>query len=239
MAASGERMSQIEKITENRACGAAARSPLWVHPMLLEEIPLRPDEEELPDAVHTLLNESARRADAFYEAGLGLRFYRYVPSDPVVVYRSIAYLIQSKQLRGTRFCELGCGFGIASGLAALLGMNAIGIEWEEDLAGRATQLMEDLGLDVEILQDSYLPEGFESCEGMGGKDLLVLGGQDGMAPVYDGLDPAEVDLFFVYPWPDEEEFMRNLFREIGTEGAVLLMYQGEGEISAYLWDEEE
>jgi len=210
--------------------------------MLLEEITLHPKEEELPDSVHDLLDESEKRAEVFYEAGLGPRFYRYVPSDPLVVYRAMVYLLQSKQLRGMRFCELGCGFGIASGLAALLGMNATGIEWEEELAGRATQLMSDLGLSVEILNDSYLPEGFESCEGMGGKDLVVPGagrGQSSMAPMYDGLDPAEVDLFFVYPWPDEEEFMRSLFREIGSEGSVLLMYQGEGEISAYLWDEED
>ena len=210
--------------------------------MLLEEIPLKVKEDELPDEVHDLLDESEKRADAFYEAGLGPRFYRYVPSDPLVVYRSMVFLIESKQLRGKKFCELGCGFGIASGLACLLGMDAIGIEWEEELANRATQLMHDLGLDVEILNDSYLPEGFESCEGMGGKDLVVPGtgrGQGAMAPMYDGLDPAEVDLFFVYPWPDEEEFMRSLFREIGSEGAVLLMYQGEGEISAYLWDEED
>lgn len=206
--------------------------------MMLEEIALQPTEADLPDAVHDLLDESDKRADAFYKAGLGPRFYRYVPSDPVVVFRSMVFLKESGQLRGMRFCELGCGFGIASGLASILGMRATGIEWEEDLVDRATSLMDDLGLEVEILHESYLPEGFESCEGMGGKDLVIPSG-GAMAPMYDGLDPAEVDLFFVYPWPDEEEFMRSLFLEIGSEGSVLLMYQGEGEISAYLWEEAE
>lgn len=205
--------------------------------MTLEEIPLHCEPRDLPDEVHDLLDESGKRADAFYKAGLGPRYYRYVPSDPVIVYHAMDCLRRSGHLRGNRFCELGCGFGIATGLASLLGMRATGIEWEETLVDRASSLMDDLGLDVEILHESYLPEGFESCEGMGGKDLVVPSGGT-MAPVYDGLDPAEVDLFFVYPWPDEEEFMRSLFKEIGSEASVLLMYQGEGEISAYLWDEE-
>ncbi|MGE9270496.1 MAG: class I SAM-dependent methyltransferase [Verrucomicrobiales bacterium] len=208
----------------------------------MEEIALKPVEKALPDAVHDLLDEAEKRAEAFYEAGLGPRFYRYVPSDPLVVYRAMEFLQEEGVLRGNRFCELGCGFGIAAGLASLLGFRATGIEWEADLADRASSLMEHQGLAVEILEQSYLPEGYESCEGMGGKDLVVPGvGRGGGAdtPMYDGLDPAEVDLFFVYPWPDEEEFMRRLFREIGSEGAVLLMYQGEGESSAYLWDEED
>ena len=208
----------------------------------LEEIPLEIGTEDLPDEVHVFLDGAEKYCEAFYSEGLGPRYYRYVPSDPVVVYRAMDHLLKSRQLRGRSFCELGCGFAIASGLASILGFAATGIEWEEELVGRANGLMDEQGLEVTILNESYLPEGYESCEGYGGKDLVVPGnamarGCAGSAPVYDGLDPTEVDLFFVYPWPDEEEFMRQLFREVSSEGAVLLMYQGEGEISAYLRDE--
>ena len=84
-----------------------------------------------------------------------------------------------------------------------------------------------------MFHDSYLPEGYEVVQGMGGKDLVVPGGPAAEQPMFEFLDPADIDLFFVYPWPDEEEFMAQLFRHLGDEAAVLLMYQGEGEISAW------
>jgi SAM-dependent methyltransferase len=203
--------------------------------MGLEEIDLpRESEEGLPEEVRAFLAGAEQRCGEFYGAGLGRRYYRYVPSDPQVVFRMLKYLRDAGDLRGRRFCELGCGFGIAAGMAAMLGFRACGIEIEEELADRAEQLMEEWELEVEILRESYLPEGFESCEGMGGKDLIRP--PSGTSIDYEGIKASEVDLFFVYPWPDEEEFMRKLFGAVADEGAVLLMYQGEGEISAYVLD---
>ena len=57
-----------------------------------------------------------------------------------------------------------------------------------------------------------------------------------LPPEYDGLDPAEVDLFFVYPWPGQEQMMMDLFTAVSDEGAILLMYMGEGEIEAFIRD---
>jgi SAM-dependent methyltransferase len=199
----------------------------------LDEVPLRLATGPLPEAAAAWLRAAQAVADEFYGAGLGPRFYRYVPSDPVVVYRAIESLQVGGELRGTGFCELGCGFGIAAGLAELLGCHACGIEWEEELCDRARALRDGAGLSFEIFHGGYLPEGFGSVQGMGGKDLVVPGGVAGEQPMFDFLDPAEVDLFFVYPWPDEEEFMAQLFSHLGAEGAVLLIYQGEGEISAW------
>jgi hypothetical protein len=199
----------------------------------LEEIPLKRADGDLPDEVHGWLDASEEVSQEFYGEGLGRRYYRYVPSDPVVVYRSIEALVAGRELRGRRFCELGCGFGVASGLANLLGFQAEGIEWEEELCRRARALRDAQGLDYLVHHDSYLPEGFEVVQGMGGKDLVVPGGPSSSHPMFEFLDPAEVDLFFVYPWPDEEEFMARLFSHMADEGAVLLIYQGEGEISAW------
>lgn len=199
----------------------------------LEEIPLKAAEGELPDDVHDWLDAAEEAMRDFHESGLGRRYYRYVPSDPVVVYRAIESLVVRRELRGRRFCELGGGLGIASGMAELLGFDACGIEWEEELCRRATALRDARGLEFEWFHGSYLPEGYEVVQGMGGKDLVVPGGEAAEHPLYEFLDPAEVDLFFVYPWPDEEECMARLFSRIGGEGAVLLMYQGEGEISAW------
>ena len=54
-------------------------------------------------------------------------------------------------------------------------------------------------------------------------------------PVYDGMPYStdEIDLFFVYPWPGEQEFMQQLFEAVAGEGAILLTNLEDGEISAH------
>ena len=54
-------------------------------------------------------------------------------------------------------------------------------------------------------------------------------------PIYEGMPYTtdEIDLFFVYPWPGEQEFMQQLFDAVATEGAILLTNLEDGEISAH------
>ena len=187
-----------------------------------------------------LFAEADRRCDEFFDAGLGRRFPRYLPSDPSIVYAAMANLRSSGRLRGDLFCEWGCGIGVATCIASLIGFEAYGIEIEPELADRATRLADDLGIPVEILNISYLPEGYEQCDGVGGEDLLVpeattsFGEALDCPATYPGLDPEDVDLFFVYPWPGQEQLMLSLFTVLASEGAVLLMYLGDREITAYL-----
>lgn len=189
-----------------------------------------------------MLAEADRRCDDFFEAGLGRRYPRYLPSDPAVVYAAMIYLKEAGHLHGEVFCEWGCGFGVATCMASLTGFEAFGIEIETELADLATQLASDLEIPAQILCENYLPEGYEECEGVGGKDLLTPEATTAhhdatdLTPTYDGLDPGEVDLFFVYPWPGQEEFMMALFTAISSEEAVLLIYHGDGEITAYRHD---
>lgn len=210
--------------------------------MPLHEIHLTLDLETMPPKVTALIDEADRRAKDYYAAGLGLRYPKYVPSDPRKVHAAIARLKKERHLRGDVFCEWGCGFGIATGIASLLGMEAYGIEIEEELAGRATQLAADLKIPVTILQTSYLPEGFDESDGFGGTDLIMpesrtTRGGVVSAPEYDGLDPEDVDLFYVYPWPGQEQMMMDLFEAVASDGAILLMFQEDREIVAYLYDE--
>ena len=199
----------------------------------------------MPEDVAALLAEADRRCDQFFEAGLGRQFPRYLPSDPSLVYAAMANLKSSGRLRGDVFCEWGCGFGVATCIASLLGFQAYGIEIESELVDRATRLAGDLGIPVEILNISYFPEGYEQCDGIGGEDLLVpeatisFGETPGYAASYDGLDPDEIGLFFVYPWPGQEQLMMNLFTVLASEGAVLLMYLADREIAAYVRTAEE
>lgn len=209
--------------------------------MALQELTLKIDPSVLPERVSLLLDEADKRDAAFFEAGLGRKYSRYVPSDPTVAHAAIAFLQEENLLRGNRFCEWGCGFGVAASIAAMLGFESYGIEFVPELADLAEELASDFGLDVEILNISYLPEGFDDCEGVGGKDLVLPdlpADPDAFVPhpEYDGLDPSEVDLFYVFPWPGEERLMMDLFEAVATEGAILLIYMGDGEIGAYLKD---
>lgn len=208
---------------------------------MLQDLPLTLSTESPPEAVARLIAEADRRVDDFFADGLGRRYPRYLPSDPAKVHAALASLLRGGALRGEVFCEWGCGFGVATGIAALLGFDAVGIEIETELARRATSLLEDLDIPAEILPISYLPDGFEVGEGVGGADLIpplatTAPGQALVSPLYDGLDPAEVDLFFVYPWPGQEQLMMDLFEAVATDGAVLLMYLADGDVEAYLID---
>lgn len=207
--------------------------------MSLEQLNVISKPREIPDKVTSMLAEAEQRCDAFFEAGLDRRYPRYLPSNPEKVFAAIATLKESGILRGDVFCEWGSGFGIATCIASLIGFEAYGIEIEDGLVKLSTELARDLSIPAEYLCTSYLPEGYEECEGIGGKDLLppqatTSGGAIiDTTPLYDGLDPGEVDLFFVYPWPGQEEFMMDLFDEVASEDAILLIYQADGETTVH------
>jgi len=207
--------------------------------MSLEQLTLRLKPGKIPDDIATMLTEAGKRCDDFFEAGLGRRYPRYLPSNAEKVYAAISAIEDSGLLRGNTFCEWGSGFGIATCLASLIGFEAFGLELEDGLVELSTQLAADLQIPVEFLCTSYLPEGYEEIEGIGGKDLLppqatISGGANiETTPIYEGLDPDEVDLFFVYPWPGQEEFMMDLFQAIASEDAILLIYHADASTTAY------
>ena len=207
--------------------------------MSLKQLALETAPAKIPDNIVAMLAEADRRCDEFFDSGLGRRYPRYLPSKAETVYTAMNSLKEEGHIDGNIFCEWGCGFGIATCIASLIGFEAYGIEIEEELAARATQLAQDQKIPVEILCTSFLPEGYAECEGVGGKDLLIpestfsRGEAIDPAPVYDGLDPSEVDLFFAYPWPGQEEFLLDLFKAVSHEDAVFLVYHSSGEITAY------
>ncbi len=94
---------------------------------------------------------------------------------------------------------------------------------------------------MQILCASYIPEGYESYAGVGGEDLVksVTFSYPGAAtdpePRYDGIDIeiAAIDLFFVYPWPEEQELIQTLFDAVAVEGAILVAYYSAREIYVY------
>ena len=211
--------------------------------MAIEELELDLDLSApvLPEDVSRLIQESERWWDQFFASRSQRRFPRFVPSDAALVFAALDYVTRHELVSGRLFCEWGSGFGTATCLAALLGYEAYGIEIEPELAQLSSNMARDLGIPVEILCTSYIPDGYESYSGVGGEELVkfetfsFLSSDADPAPQYDGMgiEIAAIDLFFVYPWPDEQELMQNLFDAVAGEDAILIAYHSAKEICIY------
>ena len=138
---------------------------------------------------------------------------------------------------GERFLEWGSGFAVATSLAAQLGFEATGIELEDGLVKIAEKLAEKHQTGAEFIATTYIPEGYISYDHVGGSDIVPDDsfGYQTELPRYDGMDIGldEIDVFFVYPWPGEQEMMLKLFQSVASEDAILIAYYGDQEICIY------
>lgn len=205
----------------------------------LEEIEIDLSKAVIPKRVKAWLDFSDQKSTEWYAEGLGEKYPRHTMSDPEVVAGAIAFLTKEGYLSGNQFCEWGSGLGVAAGVAAILGMDAVGIEREEELTEKAASLAREFGLSITYLPTSFLPEGFEETEGIGGKDLLIYDDhlsqeRSALSTTIGDLDYADIDLFFIYPWPDQEEMILQLFEFVASPDTILLMYLGDGEIAGFL-----
>jgi len=203
-----------------------------------EEIPYTVEDCELPPSVKAFIDEAGRRGDHFCSQKLNKRFPRYVSSEPAQVYAALRYVTEQGLPLGKTFIEWGSGFGVGTGFASILGYDACGIEIEETLVEKAEALAEGQGLDVEFLPISYIPDGFISYNAFSGHDIVrddSFGHSIDGNPRYEGMDIdiEEVDLFFVYPWPGEQEMILKLFDAVAGEGAILVAYYRDREICLY------
>ncbi|MCA9158288.1 MAG: hypothetical protein KDA72_08180, partial [Planctomycetales bacterium] len=103
------------------------------------------------------------------------------------------------QPRGT-FCEYGSGFGIATGLAELLGFEALGIEQSPDLVAASRDLLDAQGIKARIELGDYLQR----------RDLA--------------------DIYFTYAWPSHMRLIERHFCEIAKPHTRLLYCYGQDEI---------
>lgn len=209
--------------------------------MSLEEIPLTLDAAVLPARAATLIEEADRRLDHLFATNRNRRVPRFLPSDPVLFYRVLDFLTREQLPTGRLFCEWGSGFGVSAGLASMLGYRSYGLEIEEDLVALARELADDLDVSVANLCTSYFPEGFGSYPAHGGAELMVpetdsrWDSPSRQVPPYEGMphEIEEIDVFYVYPWPGEQELMHDLFDAVAGEGAILIAYYGDQDIGAY------
>lgn len=203
--------------------------------MAYEALHYEVEDLELPETVAEFIDDADQRYDAYQGKGLHKRYPRYVPSEPAQVYAALKHVTEQGLPLGESFIEWGSGFGVATGLAALLGYQATGIEIQEDLIEFARDLLEQHGLEADFINCSYVPEGLVEYETLGTTDLEFDSyGQDS-SPIYEDMELPinEIDLFFVYPWPGEQGMMLKLFDLLAGEGAILVAYFGDREIHLY------
>jgi hypothetical protein len=179
-------------------------------------------EAGIPPDVKRFLREADQRIDDFQ---VWSRVPAFVPCDFEGTYRLLRALADSTLPRGMRFCEWGSGFGVAACLAAMVGFEACGIEIDGELVEHASQLAADFDLDVEFVRGSFIPPGFEERIHKMGRYAWFTTDADSAYEELD-LDPDDMDVIFVYPWPDEEQVTVELFHRYGGTGAILATYHG-------------
>lgn len=188
--------------------------------MPLVEVPYPDDDAPLPPDVRKFLRDADRRIEDFLYSA---RVPAFVPSDYPTAYRILKALDENPVARGNRFCEWGSGYGVVTCLAAMLGFEAVGIEIDAGLVDCARRLAEDYGLEAEFVAGSFVPKGAEERVYKQGEYAWFTTESD---DAYDqlGLDPADMDIVFAYPWPDEELVTDALFQKYAAAGAVLVTH---------------
>ena len=190
--------------------------------MALIDVRLPVDQPAVPGDVRAFLREAGRRMDR-------LQFDEHVPafvaSDFQSAYATLRALAEANLAPGDLFCEWGSGLGVVACLAAMLGFDARGIEIEPSLVEAAVQLAADFDLPVEFIQGSFIPPG--GGRSLGGSDPFAwLTTAEGRAHEELTIEPEEFAVVFVYPWPDEERAIADLFDHCAGTGALLVSYHG-------------
>jgi hypothetical protein len=149
----------------------------------LHEIPLERSFGPIAKPVWEFIEQGLQR-------GKSIACFDYVPSNYDVVYAALEALPRG------RFCEWGSGMGIITGLAAMLGFDAHGIELDASLVTASRQLLADFGLSATIETGDY----FELRHA--------------------------ADIYFVYCWPGQVWRVEEHFLATASDTARLLVYFG-------------
>lgn len=195
--------------------------------MPLADVELTLHGSSLPTEVEAFLSEADSRVARFNVISPA-HARGFVPSDFATVYRALRPIAEGQLGPRHSFCEWGSGFGAVASLAAMLEFDACGIEIDRPLFELSVALARDSGLPTEFVHGSFVPQGGESIA----EEVYISNGGDffwletNADDAYDelGLDPADFDLIFAYPWPGEEDVIYRLFEHFAADGALLLTY---------------
>jgi SAM-dependent methyltransferase len=146
-------------------------------------------------------------------------FHRFIPTD----LRLARVELIERRSRAHTFLELGCGVGVVTILADLLGYEAYGIEIEPALVEESIQLAERFGSKATFAHGTFVPADAHDEVDLLDADLhTITEGDDAYEEL--GLTLADFDLVFGFPFPDEEEWMRALVRRGAGDHTAFLCY---------------
>ena len=197
--------------------------------MALTTVEFTPQSGRLPGEVQAFIDEANRRIDEFAESTRREPIPAFVPSDFTAAYWALEAIDRQSLATGGLFCEWGSGFGVVTGLAALLEFDASGIEVEPVLVEEARTLAEDFDLPCEFGCGSFIPDQAEEIA-VTSNELAWLS-TDG-PDAYDelSLDVGDFDVIYAYPWPDEQDILGQLFDRFGSEGAILCTFESPDDV---------
>lgn len=172
------------------------------------DLPLEP--AKLPYHVQVLLDETA---DALVEWQDG-KEHSFVPADYVLVFDALCALRRQQPGRERHFVEWGSGLGIATLMATALGWKGQGIELQSGLVLESRRLARVFGLPARFHHGNFFPGETQSLPKLA--DIC-----------------SRADLVYVYPWPDHELEIFDLFDRLARPGARLLAYLGIEDIRVF------
>jgi hypothetical protein len=190
------------------------------------------DSLPIPEHVQTFLTSSRELIQSFWDQWLDRPIEQYVACDFEYVWHGLQALSRSNLVQGRTFVEWGCGFGVVSGLAWLSGFSAVGIEAESFLVDEGKKLLARHRIEAELWHGNFLPSHAEELA----EHQADHPSMHHPVPAAYGLhdtDVSDFSLVFAYPWPGEEFFQLEVFREFAGDQTVLLMFRGPYQIELY------
>ncbi|MEZ6136617.1 MAG: hypothetical protein R3C53_17105 [Pirellulaceae bacterium] len=200
--------------------------------MPLVELDLEIDDQAINPQVAVWLSAARRRIESYWDNFKSKPLPQYIECDFDYVAAGLEYCVQRDLIDGKLFVEWGCGFGVVTGIAALLGLDAVGIEAEEFLCEEARILLAQHGVAAEIWQGNFLPNG---ARRLAEDEDPLVSLTHYIPPAYDEHDMPLEDfaIVFAYPWPGEEHFLRAVFSRYARRDALMLMFRGPYQIELY------
>lgn len=180
--------------------------------MALESIPIPDFWPDFDQEILLLLEYGEDEIDVFQESIGAQASPSFEPADYREVAEALSWVRYQYELPGLRFCEWGCGFGIVTGMASLMGMEAHGIEKDELLVDQAKKIQRLFGLTSTIHSGDFYKT-------------------DNTSNVFP--DPVGFDLIYAYPWPKEALRLTQWFDKCARPGACLLVYHGFSDLSLH------
>lgn len=189
-------------------------------------------EEEIPDEIEEVLRIADEMLQTYWDQWHRRPIEQYVACDFRDVWRAMHAVTEANISIGNTFLEWGSGFGVVTGLASHLGWDAVGIEAEPFLVEQSKRFLRKTGLSGQIACGNFLPPGADRLAKKQANHASLF---HDIPSAYAELDLQWDDfaLVFVYPWPGEHHFLKEVFRVYAQENALLLLFLGPYEIELY------